>query len=501
MGRSGWPISNSVIEGAPAKKGRQMAKDLRAFLDRLKRYYPQGLITVREGRGRLDPNECECTALLHQLARMNKRPTVLFENVSTPSGERWPGQVIFSEMSGWPNAAVIVDLDPQGATVAEIIQTLHNRGKNPKPWTVVKKQESPVKEVIWEGQKADNLLLPSYRKDSGDARIGWLSGIAVAKDLNTGRYNCSWHRHLVHSSKKTTARVNPRHLQELMDRYKAAGYEEMPVACIYGHHPAFLLAAGMQPGWDVDEYEFAGGLLGESLRLVPSETLGEDFLVPADAEVVVEGFLHLTEKDANGPWTDILLYYSPQTLEPIFRPSVITMRRDPFFSENWTGYDLMPSLVSLTQMHLALSERFPRVKAVNYVAPYTFVIQFRPKVAGEVNRLAAFALGAFGDMLKNVIIVDEDIDPFDLPMVFYSIATRVNPATDQIQIIKHMRANANDPSSERDITVGGMIIDSTKPVDRSFPEIGFPPGEVFERLKIQDFLSSEEIAGIPSEKR
>ena len=478
-----------------------MAKDLRAFLDRLKAQHPQGLITMREGRGRLDPNECECTALLHQLSKMNKWPTVLFENVTTPSGERWPGQIIFSEMSSWPNTAAIVDLDPQKATIPEIARALLERGKSPKPWTVVRRDDAPVKEVVWEGENADNLRLPSYRKNSGDARVGWLSGIAVARDLGTGRYNCSWHRHLVHSSKKTTVRVNPRHLQEMMDRYKAAGYQEMPVAWVYGHHPAFLLSAGLQAGWDVDEYEFAGGLLGESLRLVPSETLGEEFLVPADAEVIVEGFLHLTEKDVNGPWTDILLYYCPQTLEPIFRTSVMTMRGDPIFSESWTGYDLAPTILSLTQMHLTLSERFPRVKAVNYLAPYTIAIQFKPKFAGEVNRLATFALGAFGDLLKNVIIVDEDIDPFDLSMVFYSIATRVNPASDQIQIIRHMRANANDPSSERDVTVGGMIIDSTKPADKPFPEIGSPPRDVLERVKVQDFLSSEEIAGIPSERR
>jgi 2,5-furandicarboxylate decarboxylase 1 len=477
-----------------------MAKDLRTFLDRLKHLYPQGLITIKEDRGRLDPNECECTALLHQLAKMNKWPTVLFENVSTPSGEQWPGRIIFSEMSGWPNAAVMMDLDPQEANVPGIVQALYQRGKTPKPWSVVKKEEAPVKEVIGEGEKADNLRLPSYRKDSGDARIGWLSGIAVAKDLGTGRYNCSWHRHLVYNSKKTTARVNPRHLQEMMDRHRKAGYEEMPVAWVYGHHPAFLLAAGMQPGWDVDEYEFAGGLMGESLRLVPSETLGEDFLVPADAEVVVEGFLHLTEKDANGPWTDVLFYYSPQTLEPIFRPSVMTMRKNPIFSENWTGYDLMPTIVSLTHMHLALSKQFPRVKAVNYLAPYTFAIQFKPNVPGEANRLAAFALGAFGDLLKNVIVVDEDIDPFDLSMVLYSIGSRVDPDSGQIQIIKNLTPNRNDPSSERDSGVGGLIIDSTKPVDKPFPEIGSPPQEVLERMKIHDFLSSEEISRIPSGK-
>jgi 2,5-furandicarboxylate decarboxylase 1 len=477
-----------------------MAKDLRYFINRLKREYPQGLLTVTEDKGMLNPNECECSALLHQLARMDKWPTVIFENVSTPSAQRWPGQILFNEMSSWPNVAVVLDLNPIKSEVSDITRSLNARGNNPRPWTVVRKEEAPAKEIIHKGEEADFFHLPSYRKDAGDARVGWLSGIAIAKDPATGRYNCSWHRHLIHDAHKTTARVNPRHLRELMDRYINAGYKEMPVAWVFGHHPAFGLAAGISVGWDVDEYEFAGDLIGENLRVVSSEMLGEDFLVPADAEVIVEGFLHLEEKDVNGPWSDFMLYYTPQTLEPVFRATAITMRRDPILSENWTGYDLMNTVVSVAQMQLTLSERFPGVKGVNLLAPYTFAIQLKPKVAGEVNRLAAFALGSFGDMIKNVIFVDEDIDPFDLNMVLYSIGTRVDAATDQVQVIRSLRANANDPSSLHDVLVGGLIIDSTKPIGRPFPEKGLPPGDVMKRVKLTDFLALEEINAVPSGK-
>ena len=478
-----------------------MAKDLRHFLDRMNELYPEGLITIKEEKGTLKPHECDCTALLVQLARVNKWPTAIFDNVSTPSGDRWPGKVIFSEFSSWSSVAVMLDLDPKGATIPQIGQAIHAKGENPIPWTVVSKEDAPVKEMIWTGDQADNMKLPAYRKDSGDARPGWLCGIAVAKDLDSGRYNCSWHRHLVHNSTKSTARVNPRHLQELMNRYKEKGYEEIPVAWVYGHHPAFLLAAGIQALWDIDEYEFAGGLMGEPLRVVASETLGGDFLIPADAEVVVEGFLHLTEKDINGPWTDFMLYYSPQTLEPVFRPTAVNMRKEPIFSENWIGYDLLPVISEITHMHLALTRQFPRVKSVNYLGPYTFAVQFKPSVPGEANRLATYALGAIGDLCKIIIVVDEDIDPFDPSMVFYSLGTRVDTSANRVQIINDLKANRHDPSSERNFLVGGMIIDSTKPVDRPFPEIGSPPAEVMQRLKIHDFFSKDEINSLASGKK
>jgi 2,5-furandicarboxylate decarboxylase 1 len=478
-----------------------MAKDLRSFLDRMTKYYPQGILTVKEEKGRLNPNECECNALLMHLGKMDKWPTVIFENVATLSGERWPGRIIFSELASWAHAAAMIDLDLNKTTVPELLGTLQQRGKQHVPWQVVDKGNAPVKEVIWEGDNADLRKLPSYRKDAGDARPGWFSGIGVAKDLETGRYNCSWHRHHVLGPKKSTVRVNPRHLREMMERYKEAGYQEIPIAWVFGHHPIFLMGSAFRVGWDVDEYEFMGGFLGEPLRLTASETLGEDFLVPADAEVVVEGFLHLTEKDLSGPWSDFMLYYSAQTLEPVFRPSAITMRKDPIFSENLTGYDMIGRVAGLTQMPLVLRQRFPRVKAVNYLAPFTYVIQFKPNYTGEVYRLASYAMGCFGDKLKNVIIVDEDIDPFDPSMVLYSIATRVDASTNRVQVIKDLLSSRQDPSSEANFLVGGLIIDSTKPVSKPFPEIGSVPPEVMERCKITDYLSAEEINRVPSGRK
>ncbi len=152
-------------------------------------------------------------------------------------------------------------------------------------------------------------------------------------------------------------------------------------------------------------------------------------------------------------------------------------------------------------MQLTLSQKFPRVKAVNLVAPYTFVIQFKPDYPGEVNRLATYALGALGDFVKNIIVVDEDIDPFDLSMVFYSIATRVDASTNRIQIVKDLLGDRQDPSVESNLTVGGLIVDSTRPINKLFPEIGFPPLEVIEKFRIHGFASREEIDRIPTGRK
>ena len=84
-------------------------------------------------------------------------------------------------------------------------------------------------------------------------------------------------------------------------KYERAG-REMPCAYWVGHHPLACLAAQARLGYPESHYHAMGGLLEEPLRLVPSETLGEDFLVPADAEVVVEGYMQPGVRVPEGPF-------------------------------------------------------------------------------------------------------------------------------------------------------------------------------------------------------
>ena len=139
------------------------------------------------------------------------------------------------------------------------------------------------------------------------------------------------------------------------------------------------------------------------------------------------------------------------------------MRHDPICIGNWTGHDTYGVLGAASYVYSILKERYPRVLAVNQVCPYTYVIQFKPRVPGESTRLALMALGSFADRIKNVILVDDDIDPFDLGMVMFAISTRTDADSAQVQIIRDLQANRQDPSTEKYLRVGGLIIDATKP--------------------------------------
>lgn len=471
--------------------------DLRVFLEALDKKYPGELLRISV-RGRdFSLADCDAAALLAKLRQRGKKPAVLFKDFKTLSGKLWGGELLFSELVTPCRQAVALGL-PGNAGFKELAREFSRRSKSGIPPLKIDSSAAPVKEVV-QTENISLFDLPAYRKDAFDAKPGWLCAIAVAKDVESGRYNLSWHRHHVHAPDYSSVRVNPRHLMEYMNRYRAQGHEEIPVAFVLGHHPMFEVASGSNCPWGLDEYEFAGGLLGEPVRVTESESLGADFLVPADAEIIVEGKLHLKKREVCGPWADAMKYYSPQTLEPVFRPSAVLMRKNPICIGNWTGHDTYGSLGAASYIYTALRERYPRVTAVHQVAPFTYVVQFRPASPGESNRLALMALGSFGDRIKNIIVVDEDINPFDLDMVFFAISTRVDAESGQVQILKSLLSNRQDPSTERFLRVGGLIIDATKPVGKPFPEIGMPPEDAMSRVQLENFVSANELEKIPTQ--
>jgi 2,5-furandicarboxylate decarboxylase 1 len=467
-------------------------KDLRTFLQILEERWPGEALRINTGGKPFDLVECHAAAVLAKLKAGGKRPAALFRGFKTLSGKTWHGELLFSELATLRKQAAAMDLTGE-VQFQELAQEFSRRNRLTQKPIRIPSADAPVKANITTGAGISLFDLPVYRKDEFDARPGWLCAIGIGKEPDSGRYNCSWHRLHVHSPAHASARINPRHLMEYMNRYRAKGADTMPVAFVFGHHPAFEVAAGSNCAWGIDEYDFAGGLLDGPLRVTESETLGRDFLIPADAEIVVEGMVDLKKKEICGPWADVMRYYSPQTLEPVFTPTAFLMRTNPICIGNWTGHDTYGVLGAASYVYSVLKERYPQVLAVNQVCPYTYVIQFKPRVPGESTRLAAMALGSFADRIKNVIIVDDDIDPFDLAMVLFAISTRVDADSPQVQIIRDLQANRQDPSTERYLKVGGLIIDSTKPVGKPFPDIGKPPEPAMAKIRLEDFVSAAEL--------
>jgi 2,5-furandicarboxylate decarboxylase 1 len=135
----------------------------------------------------------------------------------------------------------------------------------------------------------------------------------------------------------------------------------------------------------------------------------------------------------------------------------------------------------------------PTVKAVHFAISgscrFNCYISIEKRIDGETKQAALAALGAC-DFVKNVVVVDADIDVFNEREVLWAIATRVQADRD-IDIIKDVKGNTLDPSQTDDILTAKLIIDATKPARRPFPSRVEVPQEAIGRVRLEDFIPTE----------
>jgi 2,5-furandicarboxylate decarboxylase 1 len=244
---------------------------------------------------------------------------------------------------------------------------------------------------------------------------------------------------------------------------------------------------------DADEYRHIGGVLGEPLRLVPSVSFGERLMVPADAEVVIEGQILPGVRDAEGPFGEFTGYYGPQRWGPVVEVTAITHRRDPIWLNILVGHPdtaLLGGIPKEAGIYEMVKAAVPTVKAVHFpisgTCRFHAYISIDKKVEGEAVQ-AAMAAFPYHDELKHIIVVDADVDPFNEREVLWAMATRVQPDVD-VNIIREVRGGSLDPSSTRHAVGSKMIIDATKPVTRAFAERIAVPQDVLKRVRLEDYL-------------
>lgn len=476
-----------------------MPQDLRSFLKLLEKEFPDELIRV--SKGPLNLAEGEPVALLYHLMRQGKRPLMVCENVTTLKGNRWEGMVAFQLAGTWTKIGAAYGIPRQKMDLLTIQTETVERVRRSTSPLLLERSQAPVKERIVRGKEIDLFDLPAYRANEKDARPGNMTGVLIAKDPDSGRYNLSWHRNTLQGpDRMTTAITGVRHIGDIARAYQRRGFKEFPVAQLFGHHVLVGLAAAIRADLEVDEYAFAGGLLGEPLRLTPSEEWGEELLVPADGEVVIEGYISTSEQAEAGHWGDHFLYYTPVRPHPLMRVVSITMRRCPIFEHTWVGQYVYSDIAHSSLLRAFLLTRFSGVGPINPVSPYTYIVQFKPRHPGDVRRLASMAHG-FSSHVKHLIIVDEDVDPFDLPAVFWSLGARVD-ATRQVHIVPNLTGERVDPSAQEGLNahtgVGGLIIDGTEPIGRPFLEMARPDPALLSRVRLQEYLSEQETRSLAS---
>src|SRR5919106_2107638 len=312
-------------------------------------------------------------------------------------------------------------------------------------------------------------------------------------------------RRMEMESKNTTALyASPRHLWKIYRDYESRD-EEMPVATVLGHHPAYHMGACYSGPFEVSEYDVIGGYLGEPLRLVPSESFGDDLLIPADAEIVIEGVLVPNKRVVEGPFGEAPGYLGPQryTTCAEYQIRAINYRNGAMYQSVITPEGDKPWM-DLPREGAYLRrcrEAVPGVTAVckqGRHAHYNVFISMKKMSEGDPGRAAAAALTF--DHTKNVFVFDDDIDVFNPTDILWAIATRVQPHK-QISILQPLfRGNFLDPSLLDEIKTSGMIVDATKPLDRPFSPVSKCPDEAMARIKLEEYVPGEVLQHIPMDR-
>ena len=191
-------------------------------------------------------------------------------------------------------------------------------------------EDGPVKEVVWKGDDADLGRLPIHVHSDSDRGVPFIgSAMQFVKDPETGTQNIALQRDHIKGSKKMGIFVHPkRHTDICMQKYWQAG-KPMPVATVIGHHPAYYIASTWTTSYETDEVDIAGALLQEPANMVRCETI--DVMVPADAEIVIEGEVPPNYMEDEGPFCEHAGMTHGTLQQPIINVKCLTMRKNAIY--------------------------------------------------------------------------------------------------------------------------------------------------------------------------
>ena len=416
-----------------------MYKDLQDFISRLEREGELKKITQP-----VDP-VLEITEIANRAVKANG-PALLFENAV---GSQIPVLInAFASDKRMAMALGVGDIEEIARDLEETTRPHMGEGIMGKlkmlptlarlsgslPRTV---KSAPCQEVVLQGDKASLSELPILKCWPEDGGRFITLPMVVTKDPHTGIRNVGMYRMHVYDERTTgmhwhAHKVGARHYRE----YERLG-RRMDVAVALGGDPAITYSATAPLPEDLDEMIFAGFLRKKPVDMVQCKTV--DLQVPAESEIVIEGYVEPGERRTEGPFGDHTGYYSPADDYPVFHVTGITRRKEPVYPATIVGKPPMEDcymatatvriflpliklqLPEIVDMHLPIEGVFHNLAVISIRKGY-------PHHAQKVMH----ALWGFGQMMftKIIVIVDEDVDVRDMSEVIWRIGNNIDPQRD-----------------------------------------------------------------------
>ena len=341
-------------------------------------------------------------------------------------------------------------------------------------------KNAPCQEIVREEQDASLDFLPVLKCWPSDGGRFITLPMVFTKDPETGKRNVGMYRMHVYDSKTTGMHW---HIHKVGARHYA-GYEKrnerMEVAVALGGDPAITYAATAPLPEDFDEMIFAGFLRKAPVEMVQCKTV--DLQVPADSEIVLEGYVEPSERRIEGPFGDHTGYYSPAEEYPVFHLTCVTHRKNPIYPATIVGKPPMEDCYlgkATERIFLPLvKSQLPEIVDMNLPVEGIFhnlaFVSIKKRYPMQARKVIS-ALWGLGQMMftKIIVIFDEDVDVQNTSEVLWRLGSNIDPKRDIM--FSDGPVDALDHAAPHPLFGSKMGIDATKKIageghDREWPE-------------------------------
>ena len=435
-------------------------QSIRGFLTMVERDFPEEIVRIGEPVRR----ELDITSTVFELERAGRSPIVIFERVE---GFEMP---VVTNLAG--NRRLIAAA--MGVEPSALATTFRERCRNYRP--VERVDRAPWQEVVIEGDALDLTNLPIPVHFAVDAAPYITAGQICAKDSETGVDTTGFHRLMLKGHNRLGVSLHSRRRMYEFHRRAEARGEPLPAVVTLGIHPIHYMGSmAYHYPPNVRKYEIIGALFNEPYRVARCGTAELD--VPEGAEIVIEGKILNDVREPEGPFSEFTGYASYRSTENVFVAERIQMRSDAMFHSIASGTASDHILISCVaregEILNSLRRNLPNVIAVHVptitCGAFMAVIQMRKTAAGQPQQaiMATFGTETY---CKCVVVVDEDVDIFNLADVMWAVATRTRADRDLVFVQRAMGAILDPTSDPIDNTLTKVGVDATKPGGADFAE-------------------------------
>ncbi|MBM6997732.1 UbiD family decarboxylase [Paenibacillus sp. DXFW5] len=465
-----------------------MAKDLRTYLGQLNQFDSNSIKLVDT---EVDPR-FGITAYAAALAEKGDYPALLFNKVK---GAQMA--CVSNLLTSYERIALYL-----GCEVQDIPRVYGEKLQQPIEPVVVDRAAARVKENVIEEADVDLAKLPIPVHNEMDGGPYLSAGVMIIRDPESGLINAGIYRHQIFNERDMGVWfLGAHHGGLIYKKYKKQG-KPAPIAIALGHHPGFIMGAVSRVQGIGGEYEAAGALMGEPLELVQADT--SDLLVPAHAEIILEGEILPDNDHSEGPFGEWPGHYLGGGSVPTIRIKRITYRNHAIFQDivaSGREHLVVGGVPRSGSIYQTVKKIVPGLKTVNvpFYSRMNCYLSILKEKDADVKKAAFAALNTEPENLRHIVVVDEDIDVFNGEEVAWAIGTRFDAERDLLVIPRwngpggllptNWEYNAEGKNTPR--MSSAVIVDATKPA----PPVVFPKRAVVPKDKVElaDLASLREL--------